>query len=228
MKLIHKFSAADSGFIINSGAIEYLSGEANTASDKRVFYVELLNETINVCFYNARRTSYSGVYFVQDELSSDIPLVDFAQDAIPDLVYGTKIEFVHANAHLSRQRIVNFIKTEICKSRHLILNGLVSLASNLDNPNLFVGTGSMVGIHAEKAGAVLYVHKCAKVSLRLADFGDCTEEVPVILEGSNEIRFMNPITQVVYPNYTIAPCDPIFPYMYKTVEGMWMRPDAGS
>ena len=223
MKMIHQFSISQSGYFINSGTVQYLSGHIKNSAEQRVFYVELLNDTISLCHYNARRTSYTGVYFVQDEISADLPEVDFENDAIPNLVYGTKIEFVHANAHLSRQRIVTFIKTEICKTRHMLLNGLISLASNLDNPNLFVGSGSMIGIHAEKAGAALYVHKCAKVAVKLADFGDCTEEVPVIMEGTTEIRFLNPITQVVYPNFTLAPCDPIFPYMYKTVEGLWMH-----
>ena len=34
---------------------------------------------------------------------------------------------------------------------------------------------------------------------------------------------MNPITQVVYPNYTLTACDPIAPYMYRTIEGVWMH-----
>ena len=129
-----------------------------------------------------------------------MPPVDYNTDAIPNLVYGTKIEFVHVNAQLSRQRIINYIKTEICNTRQMILNGLISLASNLDNPNLFLGYGSTIGIHAEISGAVLYVHKCAKVEAHIADFPYCTEEVPVLLGNDTVIKFMNPITQVVYPN----------------------------
>ena len=104
--------------------------------------------------------------------------MDFNVDAIPNVFYGTKIEFVHVNAHLSRQRIVNFIKQEICKARQINLNGLISLASNLDNPNLFLGTGSMLGFHAEKAvlNVVLNVHKCVEVAVHIADFPYCTAE----------------------------------------------------
>ena len=80
------------------------------------------------------------------------------------------MEFVNVSAHLSRQRNVNFIKNETCNTRQMILNELISLAANLDNPNLLLGSGSMVGIHAEKAGAVFYVHKSAKVEARIADF----------------------------------------------------------
>ena len=223
LKSIYLFSPSEHGTIISSGDAEYLSGNAGESSTNRVFYVELLNTTVSVCSYLVRPTTYSGVYFITEHVNEDLPQVNFDVDALPNVVYGTKIEFVHVSAHISRQRIVNFVKSEICRTRQMILNGLISLASNLDNPNLFLGSGSMVGVHAEKAGAVLYVHRCAKVAVSLADFPYCTEEVPVLLENTTHIRFMNPITQVVYPNYTLTACDPIAPYMYRTIEGVWMH-----
>ena len=220
---IFEFSPEHPGVQISSADSMYLSGKTASRDDSRVFYIELLNTTVSVCSYKVRPTTYSGVYFVIEPITEQLPEIDYNTDAIPNLVYGTKIEFVHVNAHLSRQRIVNFIKNEICNTRQMILNGLISLASNLDNPNLFLGSGSMLGIHAEKAGAVLYVHKCVKVEARIADFPYCTEEVPVLLGNDTQIRFMNPITQVVYPNYTLTACDPIAPYMYRTSEGIWMH-----
>ena len=223
MKSIFQFDTDLSGVLISSADSIYLSGKTSANDDSRVFYIELLNTTVTVCSYKVQPTTYSGVYFVVEPIKEQLPEVDYNVDAIPNLVYGTKIEFVHVNAHLSRQRIVNFIKNEICNTRQMILNGLISLASNLDNPNLFLGSGSMVGIHAEKSGAVLYVHQCAKVAVRIADFPYCTEEVPVLLGNSSIVKFMNPITQVVYPNYTLTSCDPIAPYMYRTIEGIWMH-----
>ena len=223
MKSLFLFDKYNSGVIIKSDDADYISGETSSGENSRVFYVELLNTTITVCSYRVRPTTYTGVYLIVEDLREELPKVDFDVDAIPNLVYGTKIEFVHVNAHLSRQRIAQFIKAEICKTRQMILNGLISLASNLDNPNLFLGSGSMVGVHAEKAGAVLYVHKCAKIPVQITDFAHCTEEVPVLLENSTTVKFMNPITQVVYPNYTLTSCDPIAPYMYRTNEGIWMH-----
>ena len=223
MKSIFDFDTANPGVLIHSSDTLYISGQTSASPDSRVFYIELLNTTVSVCSYQVRPTTYSGVYFVTEAITEKLPTVDYNVDAIPNLVYGTKIEFVHANAHLSRQKIINFIKTEICNTRQMILNGLISLASNLDNPNLFLGSGSMVGIHAEKAGAVLYIHKCAKVEARIADFAYCTEEVPVIMKNETTVKFMNPITQVIYPNFTLTSCDPIAPYMYRSAEGIWMH-----
>ena len=105
----------------------------------------------------------------------------------------------------------------------MILNRLKSLASNLDNPIMLLGTDSRVGFHTKRAGEVLYVHKFDKAALNIADLPYCTEEVPAIKDTSAKIEYMNPITQVVYPNYTLTSCDPIVPQMYKTAEGIWMH-----
>ena len=104
-----------------------------------------------------------------------------------------------------------------------MINGLISLASNLDNPNLLLSSESVVGIHAEKAGAVLYVFKCAKVPIKIANFAYCTEEVPVLMENSTVIKFLNPITQVVYPNYTLTVCDPVPSLWHKrgNLDDIW-------
>ena len=57
----------------------------------------------------------------------------------------------------------------------MILNRLKSLASKVDNSNLFLGTTPMIGFHAEAAITVLYVHKCNKVDVNIAVFPSCTE-----------------------------------------------------
>ena len=134
----------------------------------------ILNTTVSVCSYEFRPTTYSGVYFIIEPITERLLEKDYNTDATPNLVYGTKIEVVHVNAHFSLQRIVNFLKNETCNTRLMILCGLFSLASNLD-AKLFIGSGSMVGPHREKAVAVLYVQKCAKIEARFADFSYCTK-----------------------------------------------------
>ena len=46
----------------------------------------------------------------------------------------------------------------------------------------------MVGFHAKKAGAVLYVHKFSKVAVHIANSSYCTEEAPVIMDNSTKIK----------------------------------------
>ena len=79
----------------------------------------------------------------------------------------------------------------------------------------------MLSIQAKKVGAVFRAHKCAKFETRIADFPYCTKEIPVILGNDTQNRFLNLITHVVYPNYTLMACDSIVPYMYRTSVGIW-------
>ena len=65
----------------------------------------------------------------------------------------------------------------------------------------------MLGFYAEKAGAMLYAHRCAKVAVHIADFPYCTEVVPVIMDKSTKTKFTNPIIEVVYPDFTLTSCD---------------------
>ena len=92
------------GVQISSADSMYLSGKSASRDDSRVFYIELLNTSIRVCSYKSQPTTYTGVYFVIEPITEQIPKIDYNTDAIPNLVYETKIEFVHVNA----QSNVNF------------------------------------------------------------------------------------------------------------------------
>ena len=50
--------------------------------------------------------------------------------------------------------------------------------------------------HVERAGSVLYVHKCSKMIATITKLPLCTEEIPVLGEGQNfsSFRYMDPIT----------------------------------
>ena len=65
----------------------------------------------------------------------------------------------------------------------MILNRLKSLASNVGNPNLFLGT-TMAGFYVEEANTVLYVHKCVKVDVKIAVFPCCTEKFLVDMDNT--------------------------------------------
>ena len=164
--------------------------------------------------FNHDSVAYLPHFYGQCEMNS---IFSFNEDGNCVLIRSKEAEYISGETTKGSNSI---IKQEICKTRQTILNGLQSLASHLDDPNLFHGADSMVGLHAEKAGAVLYVPKCAKVAVHIADFPYCTEDVPAIMDNSTKKKFMNPITHVVYPNYTLTSCDPTAPYMYKTAEGI--------
>ena len=68
--------------------------------------------------------------------------------------------------------------------------------------------------HFEKAGGFLYIYQCAKTQVNFAEISLCAEEVPVEItnvSGESHLRFMNPISRVIYRNYTLTMCIRIYP-----------------
>ena len=66
---------------------------------------------------------------------------------------------------------------------------------------------------------------CAKMVATITKLLFCTEKVPVLVEGQNfsSIRYMDPITKILYHNYTIAPCNPLYPKVVKLEDGSIQR-----
>ena len=77
------------------------------------------------------------------------------------------------------------------------------------------------GTHVKRAGSVLYVHKCAKMVATKTKIPFCTEEVSVLVEGQNFscIRYMEPIRKILYHNYTISACNPLYADVVKLEDG---------
>ena len=93
IKSIFEFSVEQTGAHNLSADSMYLSGKTASRDDSRVFYIELLNTTVSVRSYKVRPATYSGVYFVIEAITKQLPKLDYKTDAIPNVVNGTKIEF---------------------------------------------------------------------------------------------------------------------------------------
>ena len=76
---------------------------------------------------------------------------------------------------------------------------VLALMGNDDSHSLFIGKEGeegVIGLHAESAGAIIYVHHCAKIIVELTALNYCTEEVPsIVTQNDNQsfVRYMNPI-----------------------------------
>ena len=53
----------------------------------------------------------------------------------------------------------------------------------------------------------------------------CTKQVPVLVEGQNfsSVRYMDPITKILYHNYTIAACNTLYPNVVKLEDGSFQQ-----
>ena len=59
---------------------------------------------------------------------------------------------------------------------------------------------------------MLYVHKRAKMVATITK-----------LQNFSSIRYMDPITKILYHNYTIAACNPLYPNVVKLEEGSFQQ-----
>ena len=52
-----------------------------------------------------------------------------------------------------------------------------------------------------------------------------TKQIPVLVEGQNfsSIRYMDPITEILYHDYTIAACNPLYPNAVKLEDGSFQQ-----
>ena len=84
-----------------------------------------------------------------------------------------------------------------CKVDHLKEQLKLSIISIKESVVLGVES---VGMHLERAGGVVYLHRCAKREVIVIKNTFCTEEVPVRLyrDGDSVIRYMHLISSFLY------------------------------
>ena len=114
------------------------------------------------------------------------------------------------------------IRTLQCETQRLRTQTTIEISKSSVSPSV---TLFQKGTYVERAGSVLYVHKCAKVVATITKLLFCTEEVLVLVEGQNFsfIRYMAPITKIMYQNYTIAACNPLYPNVVKLEDGSFQQ-----
>ena len=114
------------------------------------------------------------------------------------------------------------IRTLQCEIQRLRIQTMVEISKKVVSPSV---TLFEPGTHVERAGSVLYVHKCAKMVATMTKLTFCTEENPVLIQGENfsSIRYLEPLTKILYRNYTIASCNPLYPNVVKLEDGSFQQ-----
>ena len=99
---------------------------------------------------------------------------------------------------------------------------MIEISENIVSPSV---TFFEEGTHVERAGSVLYVHKCSKMVATITKLPFCTEEVPVIVKGQNFSfsRCMDPITIIIHHNYATAAFNPLYLNVVKLGDGSFQQ-----
>ena len=65
---------------------------------------------------------------------------------------------------------------------------------NGNSHQIYLNQQNALGTHAERAGGILYVYRCAKIIVHNVENQFCTKEVPIRVSSDNKsegIRYMN-------------------------------------
>ena len=96
---------------------------------------------------------------------------------------------------------------------------------NGNSHQIFLFQQNALGRHAERAGGILYVHRCAKVIVHVVENQFNTEEKPIRVSSDNSsegIRYVDPISRVFYRNFTLINCNPMYPNALELQTGSWI------
>ena len=102
---------------------------------------------------------------------------------------------------------------------------ILTTSINGNSHQIFLSQQNALGKRAERAGGILYVHRCAKVIVHVVENQFCTEEVPVRVFSDNTsevIIYMDPISRVLYRNFTLINCNAMYPNALELQNGSWI------
>ena len=102
---------------------------------------------------------------------------------------------------------------------------ILTTSINGNSHQIFLNQQNALVSHAETAGGILYVHRCAKVIIHVVENQFCTEKVPIRVSFGNSsegIRYMDSISRVFYRNFTLVNCNPMYPDAFELQNGSWI------
>ena len=164
------------------------------------------------------RTQISSV-MIQDltDGASPIELDKLHVHDLNDIQTQSNQAFHHFSTHLNREASDAQLRAYICQAERKSMAAFLAMAAD-DNPYaLYSEYGE--GFSLNRAGSVLHVGQCPDVVAQLRQADNCSQEIPVMVDGME--TFVDPITRNIVDIPTPVPCDPLNPVTYK-VDGHWV------
>jgi hypothetical protein len=182
-----------------------------------------LKGTVHICGTRCYATQLKGVMVcIIPTDSSPIPRRKFRPEFDQEKVtQGARLGHLVFETNLRVYSRFAEVQTDLCEvERKTAYNKLQALAGG-DNAYALLDTYGR-GHRVFKAGNVVHVAKCVEKEATVASFPNCTEEVPVRLQGTNRTMFADPYTWVLQDLATIIPCSSVTPVMWL-VGGTWWK-----
>nr|UKS70437.1 G protein [Nuomin virus] len=192
----------------------------NTTS--QVMAVGLRDET-TLCHQEATETDHPRLFLIRP-LRPGGPRFYFQRSIMDpkevDLFLYTNSKLVYVEQHLARELTSVYLhfQRQLCDVNHRLLTHLTTLA--MVAPEEFAWTYTQQpGVTAVLRGEVVYMVKCAPVSVTYMATGKCYQEIPVTYNGT--AAFLKPRSRILTRYGTEIDCSPLAPPLFH-LNGQWV------
>ncbi len=179
-----------------------------------------LAESFILCGHQAFRTHIKNIaVFIHKDDRMEVAQGRFTdKEGEGDLTrLESGMSFMQVRASMSMKEKLRQIRGAICVNRREIAHTRLEAIAGADNPYSLItifGRGHL----AIKAGGAVYVTRCSPVEVVPRSHGNCTEEIPVTVNGTDV--FVGPISYVIKSAGSPIHCNDVAPPRYK-VGGKW-------
>jgi hypothetical protein len=179
-----------------------------------------LAESFILCGHQAYRTHIKNIaVFIHKDERMQVAQGHFTdKEGEGDLTrLESGMSFMQVRASMSMKEKLRQVRGAICVNRRQIAHTRLEAITGADNPYSLItvfGRG-----HLEiKAGGAVYVTRCSPVEVVPRSHGNCTEKIPVTVNGTD--AFVDPISFVIKSAGSPIHCNDVAPPRYK-VGGKW-------
>lgn len=124
---------------------------------------------------------------------------------------------LHLTENMKVYKRFDAVTKDLCILDKRVLHTKLHALAGTHNPYALLdimGAGHTV----YTAGAVAYVAQCLQVEGHRVDHPNCTEEVPMLINGT--VMFADPLTWILKSFPTVIPCSDLMPVRWK-ISGVW-------
>ncbi len=129
----------------------------------------------------------------------------------------TEVGHLHLGTNMRMHARFAEVQGDLCDLDRRVTHSRLQAVAAADNPYALLDTYGP-GHEITVAGAVAYVTKCVAVDAQKASYANCTEEVPVSINGT--LRFANPLLWTLTDFPTVVPCSDLMPVRWL-LQGQW-------
>ena len=188
---IVKFSDLITAKIVRAGNKKYLTSKLDR---KRYLVVHLKNKTKYIDNFLLFETNHRNLFYTTEKLTATEQNFSTKEISETELRY---IKFDQLLVWDFRGMFENLKQIELlnCHIEKLHRAMILTTSINGKSHQIFLSQQNALVTNAERAGGILYVHRCAKVIVHVIENQFCTEEVPVRVFSDNTsevIRYLDP------------------------------------